>query len=108
MIVAPCSMRSLAAIAMGLDDNLLVRAASVTLKERRRLILLPREAPLHLGHLRNLSTVTEMGAIVFPPVLAFHHRPVTLEAAIDQIAARAIDLLSLPIEPQGKSWKEAL
>jgi len=107
MIVAPCSMRSLAAIAMGLDDSLLVRAADVTLKERRRLVLLPREAPLHLGHLRNLCAVTEMGAIVFPPVPAFHHRPVTLESVVDQIAARAIDLLSLPIVPQAKSWGDS-
>jgi 4-hydroxy-3-polyprenylbenzoate decarboxylase len=107
MIVAPCSMRSLAAIAMGLGDSLLVRAADVTLKERRRLVLIPREAPLHLGHLRNLCTVTEMGAVVFPPVPAFHHRPATLDSAIDQIAARAIDLLSLPIALQAKSWQDS-
>lgn len=104
MIIAPCSMRTLAAIATGLSDNLLVRAADVTLKERRRLVLLPREAPLHLGHLRNLCTVAEIGAIVLPPVPAFHHRPPTLEAAVDQIAARAIDLLALPIEAQALPW----
>lgn len=104
MIVAPCSMRSVAAIAGGISDNLLVRAADVTLKERRRLVLLAREAPLHLGHLRNLCAVTEMGAIILPPVPAFHHRPPTLEAAIDQIAARAIDLLALPIAVQAEPW----
>lgn len=104
MIIAPCSMRSVAAIAGGISDNLLVRAADVTLKERRRLVLLAREAPLHLGHLRNLCTVTEMGAIILPPVPAFHHRLSTLEAVVDQIAARAIDLLALPIPAQAQPW----
>lgn len=104
MIIAPCSMRTIAAIAGGLSDNLIVRAADVTLKERRRLVLLAREAPLHLGHLRNLCAVTEIGAIILPPVPAFHHRPPTVEAAVDQIAARAIDLLSLPIAAQAQPW----
>ena len=75
MIVAPCSMRSLAAIALGLDDNLLTRAASVQLKERRPLVLLAREAPLTLAHLRNMTQATEMGAIVLPPVPAFYLQP---------------------------------
>ena len=95
MIVAPCSMRSLAAIAQGLDDNLLTRAASVQLKERRKLILLAREAPLTLAHLRNMTAVTEMGAIVMPPVPAFYRRPQTTTQITAQIAARAVDLLHI-------------
>lgn len=95
MIVAPCSMRSLAAIAHGLDDNLLTRAASVQLKERRPLVLLAREAPLTLAHLRNMTAVTEMGAIVLPPVPAFYLRPQTTAQITAQIAARAVDLLHI-------------
>lgn len=95
MIVAPCSMRSLAAIAMGLDDNLLTRAAGVQLKERRPLILLTREAPLTLAHLRNMTQVTEMGGTIMPPVPAFYLHPESLNAAVDQIAARAVDQLRL-------------
>ena len=96
MIVAPCSMRSLAAISNGLDDNLLTRAASVQLKERRRLILLTREAPLTLAHLRNMTQATEQGAIVMPPVPAFYLHPSCVSDIVDQIAARAIDLLGFP------------
>lgn len=105
MIVAPCSMRSLAAIANGLDDSLLTRAAGVQLKERRRLVLLAREAPLTLAHLRNMTAVTEMGAIVLPPVPAFYLRPADVAAIIDQIAARAIDLLGLTA-PVARRWAE--
>ena len=103
MIVAPCSMRSLAAIAHGLDDNLLTRAASVQLKERRKLVLLAREAPLTLAHLRSMTAVTEMGAIVAPPVPAFYLRPASLEEVVDQIAARSVDLLHLA-PPQARAW----
>ncbi|MDX2482686.1 MAG: UbiX family flavin prenyltransferase [Pseudodonghicola sp.] len=103
MIVAPCSMRSLAAIATGLDDNLLTRAASVQLKERRPLILLAREAPLTLAHLRNMTAVTEMGAIVLPPVPAFYLRPDSVEAVVEQIAARAVDLLRIA-SPVALGW----
>lgn len=103
MIVAPCSMRSLAAIAHGLDDNLLIRAASVQLKERRPLILLTREAPLTLAHLRNMAAVTEMGAVVLPPVPAFYLRPHTTAEISQQIAARAIDLLRIA-PPVAKAW----
>lgn len=95
MIVAPCSMRSLAAIAHGLDDTLLTRAAGVQLKERRPLVLLAREAPLTLAHLRNMTAATEMGAVILPPVPAFYLRPATLSAATVQIAARTVDLLRL-------------
>ncbi|MEP3278529.1 MAG: UbiX family flavin prenyltransferase [Stappiaceae bacterium] len=103
MIVAPCSMRSLAAIAHGLDDNLLTRAASVQLKERRRLVLVARETPLTLAHLRNMTAATELGAIVLPPVPAFYLLPNTMTEIIDQIAARAIDLLGIA-EPIAKKW----
>ena len=103
MIVAPCSMRSLAAIAIGLDDNLLTRAASVQLKERRRLVLIARESPLTLAHLRNMTLVTEMGAIVAPPVPAFYLGPADVQANVDQIAARAVDLLHLG-PPQARAW----
>jgi flavin prenyltransferase len=105
MIVAPCSMRSLAAISAGMADNLVVRAADVHLKERRRLVLMARETPLHLGHLRNMCAVTEMGAIIMPPVPAFYHRPESVSAIVDHLAARAIDLLALPITPQAMAWQ---
>ena len=95
MVVAPCSMRTLAAIAHGLADNLLTRAADVMLKERRRLILLARETPLHLVHLRNMTTVTEMGAIVCPPVPAFYQKPQTVEDIVQHSLARVLDLLGL-------------
>jgi 4-hydroxy-3-polyprenylbenzoate decarboxylase len=103
MIVAPCSMRSLAAIAHGLDDNVLTRAASVQLKERRPLVLLAREAPLTLAHLRNMTAVTEMGAVVLPPVPAFYLRPETTAQITAQVAARAVDLLRIAA-PQSRAW----
>ncbi len=105
MIVAPCSMRSLAAISHGLDDNLLIRAAGVQLKERRRLILLARETPLTLAHLRNMTAATEMGAIILPPVPAFYLLPKTVSEISDQIAARAIDLLGIA-KPIAASWQD--
>lgn len=104
MIIAPCSMRSLSGIATGLADTLLIRAADVHLKERRPLVLLARETPLHLGHLRNMVSVTEMGAIVMPPVPAFYRRPETVSAIIDHIAARAIDLLRITDGPLASEW----
>ncbi|MDT6942058.1 UbiX family flavin prenyltransferase [Brucella pseudogrignonensis] len=103
MIVAPCSMRTLASIAHGFSDSLLTRAADVHLKERRRLVLLTREAPLHLVHLRNMCTVTEMGAIVMPPVPAFYLHPQSVEEIADQIAARAIDLVGA-VTSLAQSW----
>jgi len=96
MIVAPCSMRTLAAIAGSHADNLLVRAADVQLKERRRLVLIARESPLHLGHLRAMVQATEIGAIIAPPVPAFYLKPQSLAEAVDHIARRAIHLLALP------------
>lgn len=108
MIVAPCSMRTLAAIATGTSDNLLVRAADVHLKERRKLVLLARETPLHLGHLRNMCAVTEMGGVIMPPVPAFYHRPTTVDEIVDHLAARAIDQLHLPIGSRSREWNPDL
>jgi 4-hydroxy-3-polyprenylbenzoate decarboxylase len=97
MIVAPCSIKTLSAIATSYADNLLVRAADVTLKERRPLVLMVRETPLHLGHLRLLVQVAEIGAVVMPPMPAFYHRPATLEEMIDQMVNRALDLLGVEL-----------
>ena len=95
MVVAPCSMKTLAAIAHGLSDNLLTRAADVMLKERRRLLLMVRETPLNLAHLRNMTAVTEMGAIVFPPLPAFYHRPASIDEMVDESVERVLALLGL-------------
>lgn len=95
MIIAPCSMKSLAEIATGMTSNLLTRAADVTLKERRRLVLVPRETPLHAVHLRNMLTLSEMGAIVAPPVPAFYARPRNLADMVDQTVGRLLDLFGL-------------
>jgi flavin prenyltransferase len=97
MIVAPCSIKTLSGIATSYADNLLVRAADVTLKDRRPLVLMVRETPLHLGHLRLLVQVAEMGAVVMPPMPAFYHRPTTLEQVIDQTINRALDLLGVEL-----------
>jgi 4-hydroxy-3-polyprenylbenzoate decarboxylase len=104
MIVAPCSMRTLSSIACGMTDNLIVRAADVHLKERRPLVLLARESPLHLGHLRAMAAVTEFGAIVAPPVPAFYLRPERLSDIVEQIALRTIDILRLRNAPRPQSW----
>lgn len=95
MVVAPCSMRTLAAVALGLSDNLMTRAADVTLKERRRLILMVRETPLNLAHLHNMTRVTEMGGIIFPPVPSFYQRPKSIDELVDHTVSRVLDLLGL-------------
>src|SRR5690606_8720159 len=104
MIVAPCSMRTLAAIAHGLSDNLVTRAADVTLKERRPLVLMTREAPLNLAHLRNMCSVTEMGGIVFPPVPGFYNRPADIAAMVDGTCGRVLDLLGVQ-PPSAPRWR---
>ncbi|ROO29830.1 3-octaprenyl-4-hydroxybenzoate carboxy-lyase [Salinisphaera orenii YIM 95161] len=95
MIVVPCSMKTLAEVATGVTGTLLSRAADVTLKERRRLVLIPRETPLHAMHLRNMLTVTEMGGVIAPPVPAFYNRPESLDDVVDHLVARALDLFGL-------------
>ena len=103
MVVAPCSMKTLAAVAHGYSDNLLTRAADVTLKERRRLVLMVRETPLNLAHLRNMTAVTEMGGIVFPPLPAFYHRPTSIEAMVEDTVERVLSLVGLE-GAQAQSW----
>ncbi|KVL72925.1 3-octaprenyl-4-hydroxybenzoate carboxy-lyase [Burkholderia ubonensis] len=95
MVIVPCSMKTLASVAHGLSDNLITRAADVTLKERRRLVLMVRETPFNLAHLRNMTAVTEMGGIVFPPLPAFYAMPNTIEELVDQTVARVLDLFAL-------------
>jgi 4-hydroxy-3-polyprenylbenzoate decarboxylase len=104
MIVAPCSMRVVGAIASIAASDLLIRAADVTLKERRRLVLVARESPLHLGHLRAMCAVTEAGAIVAPPVPAFYLKPTSVAAIVDHVAHRAVDLLDLAGLPRAAEW----
>lgn len=95
MVIAPCSMKTLASVAHGLSENLLTRAADVTLKERRRLVMLVREAPFNLAHLRNMTAVTEMGGIVFPPMPAFYHRPATIDELVDETVERVLALVGI-------------
>lgn len=95
MIVIPCSMKTLAGIANSFSDNLLLRAADVVLKDRRRLVIVPRETPLHLGHLRLLTQVAELGAIIVPPMPAFYHRPQTIDDIINQTVNRVLDLVDV-------------
>lgn len=95
MVVVPCSMRTLAAIAHGLSDNLLTRAADVMLKERRRLVLMVRETPFNLAHLRNMTSVTEMGGVIFPPLPAFYHRPASIDEMVDDTVERVLGLIGI-------------
>jgi len=104
MVVAPCSMKTLAAVAVGLSDNLLTRAADVTLKERRRLVLMVRETPFNLAHLRNMTAVTEMGGVIFPPLPAFYHRPQTIDEIVHDTVERVLALLGVS-DAAPKSWR---
>lgn len=104
MLIAPCSVRTMSEIATGVTSSLLTRAADVMLKERRPLVLMVRETPLHLGHLRTMTQLTEMGAIIVPPVPALYTRPSTLEEVVDQSVGRALDLFGLEWSPV-KRWE---
>jgi 4-hydroxy-3-polyprenylbenzoate decarboxylase len=95
MVIAPCSMKTLASVAHALSDNLIARAADVALKERRRLVLMVRETPFNLAHLRNMTAVTEMGGIVFPPVPSFYHRPASIDEMVDHTVSRVLDLFGI-------------
>jgi 4-hydroxy-3-polyprenylbenzoate decarboxylase len=106
MLLAPCSIRTLGEITSGVTSSLLTRAADVVLKERRPLVLMVRETPLHLGHLRNMVSVTEMGAIVAPPVPAFYTKPDSIEALVTQSVARALDLFDITL-PETHRWTES-
>ncbi|MGN6389772.1 MAG: UbiX family flavin prenyltransferase [Burkholderiaceae bacterium] len=103
MIVAPCSMKTLAAVAHGLCDNLIARAADVTLKERRRLVLMVRETPFNLAHLRNMTAATEMGAVVYPPLPAFYHRPRTIDEMVDHTVGRVLAMFGIA-RPDAPEW----
>jgi 4-hydroxy-3-polyprenylbenzoate decarboxylase len=107
MIIAPCSVRTFSEIATGVTSSLLTRAADVTLKERRPLVLMVRETPLHLGHLRSLTTLAEMGAIIAPPLPAFYARPASIAEMVDQSVGRALDLFGLEWRSV-KRWGESL
>jgi flavin prenyltransferase len=107
MIIAPCSVRTMSEIATGVTASLLTRAADVTLKERRPLVLMVRETPLHLGHLRTMVQLAEMGAVIAPPLPAFYAKPATLEDMVDQSVGRALDLFGLAWAPV-KRWGEDL
>ena len=104
MVIAPCSMKTLAAVAHGLSDNLLSRAADVTLKERRRLILMVRETPFNLAHLRNMTAVTEMGGVIFPPLPAFYHRPTSIAEMVDDTVERVLAMLGVR-QAEPKAWR---
>lgn len=105
MIVAPCSMKTVASIAHGLSDNLISRSADVILKERRKLVLLARETPFNLAHLKNMMLVTEMGGIIFPPVPAFYAQPQTLDDIVNHTVGRVLDLFSIAHSGLVKRWE---
>ncbi|WP_044527833.1 UbiX family flavin prenyltransferase [Herbaspirillum sp. B65] len=107
MVVAPCSMKTLAAVAHGLSDNLITRAADVVLKERRRLVLMVRETPFNLAHLRNMTAVTEMGGVIFPPLPGFYQRPASMEEMVDHTLGRVLDMfgMSLQLTPEWQGMK---
>jgi 4-hydroxy-3-polyprenylbenzoate decarboxylase len=106
MVVAPCSIHTMSAIACGISSNLMVRAADVTLKERRKLVLMVRESPFHLGHLRTMTALAEMGAIIAPPVPGFYHGPQTVLDLVDDSVDRVLDLIGLP-SPSARRWEGA-
>jgi len=106
MLIAPCSIRTLGEIVSGVTSSLLTRSADVALKERRRLVLMVRETPLHLGHLRNMVSATEMGAVIAPPVPAFYTTPESVDAIVTQTVARSLDLFGINV-PETHRWTES-
>ena len=106
MVIAPCSIHTMSAIASGISNNLMVRAADVVLKERRKLILMVRESPFHLGHLRSMTALSEMGAIIAPPIPGFYTMPETVGDVVDHSVDRVLDLLGLP-SPDAQRWDGA-
>ena len=105
VVVAPCSMKTLAAIAHGFGDNLISRSADVALKERRRVVIMPRETPLNLAHIRNMASVTEMGGIIFPPMPAFYNKSNSIDAMVDEGVGRVLDLFGVNVEGLFKPWE---
>jgi 4-hydroxy-3-polyprenylbenzoate decarboxylase len=103
MVIAPCSIHTMSSIAQGISSNLMIRAADVTLKERRKLVLMVRESPLHLGHLRSMTTLAEIGAILAPPMPAFYHQPQTVAEIVEHSVDRLLDLIGLPSE-DARRW----
>ena len=103
MVIAPCSIHTMSSVAYGITSNLLTRAADVTLKERRRLILMVRESPLHLGHLKTMAALAEMGAVIAPPIPGFYNQPATIEDLVDSSVDRVLDLIGLPDE-NARRW----
>ena len=105
VVVAPCSMKTLAAIAHGFGDNLISRSVDVALKERRRVVIMPRETPLNLAHIRNMASVTEMGGIIFPPMPAFYNKSNSIAAMVDEGVGRVLDLFGVNVEGLFTPWE---
>lgn len=105
MVIAPCSMKTLAAVAHGFGDNLISRAADVVLKERRRLVIMPRETPLNLAHIRNMASATEMGSIIYPPMPAFYNKTNSIAAMVDDAVGRILDMFGVETEGLFTPWE---
>ncbi|KAF3983746.1 MAG: UbiX family flavin prenyltransferase [Methylococcales symbiont of Hymedesmia sp. n. MRB-2018] len=104
-IIAPCSMKTLSAVAHGFGDNLISRSADVALKERRKVVIMPRETPLNLAHIRNMASVTEMGAIIFPPMPTFYSKPDSIAAMVDEGVGRVLDMFGVNVDGMFEPWR---